>query len=211
MSLADLRKAYRVGVLTEAELPSDPLTLLARWLAEAGQTGLAEPNAMALATADSQGRPSVRMVLLKGLDAEGLVFYTNLQSRKGLELAVNPLAAVCFYWEALERQVRVEGPVAQVSREEAETYFRSRPYGSQLAAWASEQSRELPAREVLEARWQALSAQYPPGAVPLPPTWGGYRLRPQRIEFWQGREDRLHDRFLYLSEGERWTVRRLYP
>lgn len=157
MSLADTRTAYRLGVLTEADLSADPLTLLLRWLDEAGQAGLVEPNAMVLATA-CQGRPSARMVLLKGLDARGLVFYSNTQSRKGLELADNPHAALVFYWAGLERQVRVEGPVEQVSREEAEAYFRTRPYGSQLAAWASEQSRELPSRQVLEARWQALSS-----------------------------------------------------
>jgi len=210
MSLANKRTAYRLGVLTEADLSADPLTLLLRWLDEAGQAGLVEPNAMVLATA-CQGRPSARMVLLKGLDARGLVFYSNTQSRKGLELADNPHAALVFYWAGLERQVRVEGPVEQVSREEAEAYFRNRPYGSQLAAWASEQSRELPSRQVLEARWQALNEQYPPGAVPLPPFWGGYRLCPWQIEFWQGREDRLHDRFLYHHEGAAWTVRRLYP
>ena len=165
----------------------------------------------ALATADAQGRPSVRMVLLRGVDDRGFVFHTNYNSRKGRELAENPHAALCFHWPTLDEQIRVEGTVELLTPEESDAYFESRPRGSQLGAWASEQSAVLPAREALEERYRETERRFEGQTVPRPSFWGGYRLAPARIEFWYGRPDRLHDRVLYTRAGGSWTIERLYP
>lgn len=211
MSLAEMRKSYTAGELSERDLNPDPLELFRLWLEAAIHAGEPEPSAMTLATADKRGRPSARMVLLKGASARGFVFYSNYESRKGLELAENPYAALVFYWPVLERQVRVEGEVTKLSREESERYFHSRPPGSQLGAWASPQSRVLHDREELEERLTTARERYQNEKVPLPDFWGGYLLKPTAIEFWQGREGRLHDRFRYRLEEGRWQHRRLAP
>ncbi|GAB4178799.1 MAG: pyridoxamine 5'-phosphate oxidase [Thalassobaculales bacterium] len=181
------------------------------WLKEAEASEPNDPNAMALATADAQGRPSVRMVLLKDADARGFVFYTNLESRKGLELAENPEAALLFHWKSLRRQVRVEGPVAPVTPAEADAYFASRARGSQIGAWASQQSRPLESRFALEKAVALYTAKFGLGSVPRPPHWSGFRLTPRRLEFWQDGAFRLHDRLVYTRDGMRWTTERLYP
>lgn len=209
-SLAELRREYRLARLDVGDLAQDPVAELERWLAQALEAQLVEPYAMTLATATPDGAPSARIVLLRGVDAQGLTFFTDYRSRKAQELAANPRAALCFYWGELERQVRVTGTVEQVSREESAAYFATRPRGSQLGAWASTQSSVLATRDELERRWETFAAQYP-AEVPLPAHWGGYRLRPERFEFWQGRESRLHDRFLYVKDGEKWRVERLSP
>jgi len=164
-----------------------------------------------LATADRRGRPSARMVLLRGVDQRGFVFHTNYNSRKGRELAENPSAALCFHWPTLDEQIRVEGTVERLSAEESDEYFSGRPRGSQLGAWASDQSAVLATRETLEERYRETERQFEGASVPRPPFWGGYRLAPERIEFWYGRPDRLHDRVVYIRDGDRWTIERLYP
>jgi pyridoxamine 5'-phosphate oxidase len=214
MTLAELRRHYRLETLNKADLEADPIRQFESWLNDAVNAQTLEPNAMTLATADASGKPSARTVLLKGLDARGFVFYTNYESRKARELDANPYAALVFNWLLLERQVRVEGSVVKVSREESEAYFKSRPLGSRLGAWASRQSRVIAGHEVLQEELARLKARYPDGEVPLPPFWGGYRLRPVTIEFWQGRPDRLHDRFRYSRQGDAdgdWTLARLAP
>ncbi|MHC4141956.1 MAG: pyridoxamine 5'-phosphate oxidase [Planctomycetota bacterium] len=192
--------------------PADPIAVIKQWLEEAGQTDLRNPTAMALATVDADGRPSVRTVLLKGLDERGAVFYTNRNSRKGRALDANARAALVFYWDALQRQVTIEGPVSTVSDEESDAYFASRPRGAQIGAWASDQSEPVEGRAALEARvWDALKG-YHDRDVPRPPHWGGYRVEPVRVELWQTRLDRLHDRVDYVrDESGGWTVRRLCP
>jgi len=165
----------------------------------------------ALATADAEGRPSVRMVLLRGVDERGFVFHTNYTSRKGRELDINPHAALCFYWPTLDEQIRVEGRVTRLSAEESDAYFATRPRGSQLGAWASPQSHALPSREQLEEEYRATESRFAGQPVPRPPFWGGFRLEPSRIEFWYGRPDRLHDRLLYSRDGGDWKIERLYP
>ncbi|MHC4767958.1 MAG: pyridoxamine 5'-phosphate oxidase [Planctomycetota bacterium] len=192
--------------------PADPIAVIKQWLEEAGQTDLRTPTAMALATVDADGRPSVRTVLLKGLDERGAVFYTNRNSRKGRALDANARAALVFYWDALQRQVTIEGPVSAVSDEESDAYFASRPRGAQIGAWASDQSEPVEGRAALEARvWDALKG-YHDRDVPRPPHWGGYRVEPVRVELWQNRLDRLHDRVEYVrDESGGWTVRRLCP
>jgi pyridoxamine 5'-phosphate oxidase len=208
--LAHQRHDYSQPGFSESSLSTSPLPLLAQWLDDARQAGLREPNAMALATS-FEGRPSCRMVLLKGLEPEGLVFYTNYDSRKGCELTANPWAAATFWWDILERQVRLEGPVTQVPREQSEAYFHSRPRASRIGPAASPQSQPIE-RADLEARFAKLDAQFPADTLPCPEYWGGYLLLPIRIEFWQGRPSRLHDRLLYtLAPAGDWSLVRLAP
>lgn len=211
MDLADLRETYTKGSLNREDLHPDALEQFRVWLDEARRApDLPEPNAMILATVSAAGQPSARAVLLKGLDARGLTFYTNYESRKARELTANPKAALVFNWLALERQVRVEGVVSRLPRAESEAYHRSRPHGSQLGEWVSPQSRPIENREVLEARLGRFEERFP-DVVPLPDFWGGLIVAPQTVEFWQGRPNRLHDRFRYLKEGEGWRLERLAP
>jgi pyridoxamine 5'-phosphate oxidase len=212
MTLADLRKDYSLAGITEKQLARDPFRQFEKWFQEAEAAKLPEPNAMVLATASSDGRPSARTVLLKGLDGRGFVFYSNYESRKGRELEGNPRATLAFPWFAVERQVIVEGVVAKLAREECEAYFHSRPRLSQLSAWVSQQSSIIPGREVLEENLRTLDKKYAGGEVPLPPHWGGWRLAPETVEFWQGRRNRLHDRLRYRREKDgSWLVERLAP
>jgi pyridoxamine 5'-phosphate oxidase len=196
--------------LTEHGVESDPISQFARWYERALETVKPLPEAVALATTTHTGHPSLRMVLLKGFDAHGFVFYTNYRSRKGRELARNARASLVFYWDDLQRQVRVDGRVTKVAARESDEYFATRPRGSQLSAWASAQSARVASRAALERRFAAFAHKYP-GAVPRPPHWGGYRLVPDAIEFWQGREDRLHDRIAYRRGRGRWKIERLAP
>jgi pyridoxamine 5'-phosphate oxidase len=190
----------------------DPIDQFTRWFADAQAAGVVEPNAMTLATVDPSGAPSARIVLLKEFDRRGFVFYTNYRSRKGRHLGSNPRAALCFYWQSMERQVRVEGAAERVSRRESEAYFNSRPVAAQIGAWVSEQSSGLPSRVELERREAELVAKFGAGPVPLPEHWGGYRVVPNAVEFWQGRPSRLHDRLLYTRvEAGGWTLSRLAP
>ncbi len=190
---------------------TDPDTLFDEWLAEARASEPNDPEAMTVATVDAEGRPSARMVLLKGHDAHGFVFYTNRQSRKAGNLGMNPVAALLFHWKSLRRQVRIEGPVSLVGDAEGDAYFASRARASQLGAWASDQSRPLDARETFEARYEAMAARFEGGPVPRPPHWGGYRVRAERVEFWQDRAHRLHERRLFTRDGSGWTEGLLYP
>jgi pyridoxamine 5'-phosphate oxidase len=211
MDLADLRKNYTRGSLDREDLNPDPLEQFRVWLEEARSApDLPEPNAMILATVSASGQPSARAVLLKGLDERGFIFYTNFESRKAQELATNPKAALVFNWLPLERQVRVEGEVTRLPRAESEAYHKTRPRGSQLGEWVSPQSRVIENRAVLETRLAAVEAKFP-GVVPLPEFWGGLVLRPRVLEFWQGRPNRLHDRFRYLWEAAGWRLGRLAP
>ncbi|MFL6236745.1 MAG: pyridoxamine 5'-phosphate oxidase [Thermoanaerobaculia bacterium] len=211
MNVSGVRREYGAVGLSEGDLAADPIAQLRVWLDQARDAYPEEFTAMTLATADREGGPSARVVLLKGLDERGLVFYTNYDSRKGRELAENPRAALVFYWPALDRQVRVEGTVERASREESEAYFLSRPLGSRLGAWASPQSRPIPGREDLERRLREAEERFGE-EVPLPESWGGYRVRPEAVEFWQGRPSRLHDRLRYsLSAGGGWRIERLAP
>jgi len=209
--VADLRKEYTRAGLSESEVAADPVEQFQRWFDEALAADLHEPNAMTVATATRDGRPSARVVLLKGFDRRGFVFYTNYEGRKGREIEENPRAALLFYWGELERQVRIEGPVSRTPEGESDSYYASRPRGSRLGAWASEQSRAVEGREVLEERVQALEAEYEGRGVPRPAFWGGYRVEPEVVEFWQGRESRLHDRIVYRREGGGWKTERLQP
>ncbi len=210
--LAAMREHYTHEGLAETDLAAEPVGQFARWFREAGRAGVAEPNAMVLSTAGADGRPSSRTVLLKGYDRRGFVFFTNYGSRKGSELAANPYAALLFPWVTLARQVIVQGRVEKVGRDETAAYFRTRPHGSQLGAWASEQSSPVSGREVLEQRYADLERRYPEGeGVPVPPFWGGYRVVPESVEFWQGRANRLHDRLRYVARGDGWQVERLCP
>lgn len=212
-SLAELRQEYSLGGLSEEQAGDNPLALFQRWFEEALAAGLPEPNAMVLATAAPDGKPSARIVLLKGFDERGLTFFTSYQSRKAHELSANPQAALVFPWHALERQVRVEGVVEMTSAEESDAYFQSRPLGSRLGAWASEQSAIIPDRTFLERQHAELMARYPDGNIPRPPHWGGYRLLPFLFEFWQGRPNRLHDRIQFSRSrvGAPWQRCRLAP
>jgi pyridoxamine 5'-phosphate oxidase len=196
--------------LVEGDLAEDWPTQFGRWLAEAVAAGLSEPNAMVLATADAAGRPSARSVLLKGYDVRGFVFFSNYESRKGTELAANPYGSLVFPWYPLHRQVIVAGPVERTSRAETEDYFAIRPRGAQLGAWASAQSQPVPDRAALEGAWLAAEQRFP-DEVPAPPHWGGYRLAPTSIEFWQGRVNRMHDRLRYRLAGDAWIIERLSP
>ncbi len=197
--------------LRRGDLDPDPLRQFHAWYEAAGAACAARPDAVALATATSDGRPSVRFVLLKSADENGFLFYTGYQSRKGIELQANPRAALCFYWHELGRQVRVEGGIARVPIDESEAYFASRPYGAQLSASASRQSEVVSGRRELEETVEALKARYGEGVVPRPEIWGGFALVPEVYEFWQHREDRLHDRFRYRREGDGWAIERLSP
>jgi pyridoxamine 5'-phosphate oxidase len=200
-----------VAGLSEEEAGDLPLPLFARWFKEAERAGIFLPESMALATATPDGKPSVRFVLLKGYDEDGFVFYTNYGSRKATELDENPEASLIFHWTILQRQVRLEGSVERVSEGESEAYFHSRVRGSQVGAWASAQSEEMEGRETLEGLVKEYEKKFKGSEVPLPPFWGGYRLKPRTIEFWQGRANRLHDRIKYIREGEGWGRIRLYP
>ena len=211
MSLADLRKDYSLAGLAEKDLARDPFRQFDKWFQEAEAAKIPEPNAMTLATT-RDGRPSARTVLLKGVDGRGFVFYTNYESRKGRELDASPRAALLFPWVALERQVIIEGSVTKVSREEAEAYFHSRPLLSQLGAWVSQQSAIISGRKVLEDTMKELEKKYAGTVVPLPPHWGGYRVAPEIVEFWQGRRSRLHDRLRFRrGDDGGWIVERLAP
>jgi len=210
MSISDIRQEYASAELVEEHAAAEPFRQFARWFDDALRADLPLPNAMTLATATSAGRPSARVVLLKGVDADGFVFYTNYESRKARELAVNPYASLVFLWTPMERQVRIEGAVEKVSAEESDEYFDSRPLGSRLGAWASPQSMPLPSRLTLATKVAAIMLRYGT-APPRPPHWGGYRVRPDAIEFWQGRPDRLHDRLLYVKQDTRWKIERLAP
>jgi pyridoxamine 5'-phosphate oxidase len=197
--------------LSEHDLLADPIALVRRWFADAQAAGIEQPDAMTLATVGADGRPSARAVLLKGIDRRGFAFFTNYESRKARELDANPHAALVLLWIQLQRQVRVGGRVERLSPEESDAYFATRPRGSQLGAWASRQSEPLPDRAALEARWAALEERYASGVVPRPPHWGGYRVEPDEIEVWQGRANRLHDRFRYRRSADGWSRERLQP
>ena len=210
MDLAALRQEYMRAGLHEKDLNADPLAQFGSWFEEALRSGIALPNAMTLATATRNGRPSVRTVLLKGFDARGLVFYTHYRSRKGRELEENPRAMLLFCWEELERQIGVEGSVIRVSAAESDAYFASRPLGSRLSASISPQSDVVASRDALEADLEEASRRWRAGP-PRPEDWGGYRLEPERFEFWQGRKDRLHDRLCYRKTAGAWKIERLAP
>jgi len=210
MSLSDLRREYTSAGLREQDCDASPIRQFAKWFQDALAANLPDPNAMTLATCPPGGQPSARIVLLKGVDERGFTFFTNYLSRKGQELAANPLAAVVFFWPEIERQVRVEGQVGKVTPSESDEYHRTRPRGSQFGAWCSEQSEVVAGRDVLEARLYELERKYP-GEVPRPPHWGGYRLVPDMIEFWQGRPNRLHDRIRYRLVNGAWIIERLSP
>jgi len=212
MSLQDLRREYEAEGLHEADVDTDPFVQFGHWLDAALASGLPEPNAMTLATVGAGGRPAARVVLLRGFDPRGLVFYTNYESRKGGELAASPWAALVFYWADLHRQVRVEGRVARVADAESDAYFAGRPAGSRLGAIASPQSQVIPDCAALDRRIAALAAEYGAGPIPRPPYWGGYRVTPDLFEFWQGQPNRLHDRLRYRpTDGGGWVLERLAP
>jgi pyridoxamine 5'-phosphate oxidase len=209
--IAAARENYSRGGLTEEDLAPDPFEMFARWYDEASSAGTFEPNAMVVATADPDGAPSSRGVLLKGFDHRGFVFFTNTASRKGRELTANPRAALLFPWFVLERQVRVEGEAQPLTRLEVEAYFKTRPRGSQLGAWASRQSHEVTGREELETAYADTEDRFEGGEVPVPDEWGGFRVVPHTVEFWQGRPGRMHDRLVYRRTQEGWTTVRLAP
>lgn len=208
---ADLRTDYARAELDERKVERDPFRQFGQWFDEAVVAALPEPSAMTLATVDADGRPSARVVLLKGMDERGLAFYTNQDSRKGHELAHRPLAALLFFWPQLERQVRIEGSVEGVDALVADAYFASRPHASKLSAWASPQSELMPDRATLEARFTEIAVRFPGNDVPRPPHWGGYRVVPAMFEFWQGRRSRLHDRVVYHRDSAGWRIGRLAP
>ncbi len=211
--ISDLRKEYTMKGLSEQEVARQPLDQFREWFEAALDSGVPEPNAMHLSTVDEHHRPSSRIVLIKDLEANGIVFYTNYHGRKGRDLAVNPFASLTFFWPELERQVRIEGVVEKTSAGVSDAYFASRPRGSQIGAWVSHQSEYLPSREILDEKQAAYEARFADGPVPRPPHWGGYRLTPDRVEFWQGRPSRLHDRVVYtLDEATgQWSIGRLSP
>jgi len=210
--LAKLRSEYTAHGLRRAELHSDPVQQFSTWFAAALAAEIRDVNAMSLATATRDGKPSVRIVLLKGFDERGFSFFTNYDSGKGRDLDANPFAEMVFYWPQLERQVRISGEVERTSREDSAAYFHSRPLGSQLGAWVSKQSEVIDARKVLDGRMNEMTERFENGEIPLPPHWGGYRLKPDKFEFWQGRPNRLHDRFRYSRKADgTWLIDRLAP
>jgi pyridoxamine 5'-phosphate oxidase len=212
ISVAHLRQNYTKAGLLESEAATDPFEQFHRWLSEAIAAGLNEPNAMTLATVTPDGKPDARIVLLKAFDQRGFSFFTNYDSAKGKQLNTSPWAALVFLWGDLERQVRIEGQVEPVSAQESDEYFQVRPWASQVGAWASHQSQAIASREVLEERFLKLKDEYPEGKVPRPPNWGGFRVIPRTIEFWQGRPSRLHDRLRYRSQEDgEWLRERLEP
>jgi pyridoxamine 5'-phosphate oxidase len=212
VNIADLRKEYLANSLHRRDLLPDPMAQFDQWLAAALESGEPEPTAMSLATVDSAGQPSLRIVLLKGVDARGLHFFTHLDSRKGRELRNNPRAAINLHWKRLERQVCVRGQVSLLPRQDAEAYFHSRPRGSRLAAWIGTQSAPVSGRSELEHRMKQWAARFPDDPVPMPDRWGGFMLEPITVEFWQGRSSRVHDRFQYTQQPDRsWTLERLSP
>jgi pyridoxamine 5'-phosphate oxidase len=211
MDISDLRREYMYAGLSRDDLHADPIVQFEQWFLEAHDNGLNNPNALSLATAATDGMPSLRTVLLKAFDHKGFVFYTNYGSRKAREIADNPQAAMLFHWLEFDRQVKIQGPVAKVSTAESLRYFSTRPHGSQIGAWCSQQSSPIGSRTLLVQAYESMKARFAEGEVPLPDFWGGYRVQPIRIEFWQGRENRLHDRFEYVRHGEDWTVQRLAP
>lgn len=211
MSIADIRKDYQLKSLSEHEVDQNPFAQFSVWWNEAVQSDIVEVNAMALSTVTSTGKPSSRIVLLKGYDEQGFVFFTNYSSDKGQQLTQNHFAALLFFWKELERQVRIEGVVSKVSEEESDAYFNSRPVGSRLGAWASPQSQKISDREVLNNELMKFTEQFDQENIPRPAHWGGYRVKPTRIEFWQGRSNRLHDRILYEQDNDNWQISRLAP
>jgi pyridoxamine 5'-phosphate oxidase len=212
LNIQDLREEYTAEALDISDVRSNPIDQFRYWFEEAISAELPEPNAMTLATVSREGRPSARIVLLKGFDEEGFVFFTNYNSRKGRDMAANPGAALVFLWLELQRQVRIEGTVSRIAPEESTRYFQSRPKGSQIGAWASPQSQPIPSRELLEEKVASLEKEYAGEEVlPRPEDWGGYIVRPQLVEFWQGRPNRLHDRIQYTRQSDSWVVERLAP
>jgi pyridoxamine 5'-phosphate oxidase len=211
VELTDLRRDYARESLSRSSVAHDPLVQFSKWMDEVLTSKVIDPNAMMVSTVDAQCRPSSRVVLLKDFGESGFTFFTNYESKKGRDLAGNPHTVLHFFWPELERQVNIRGTAAKVSREESETYFRSRPVESRIGAWASSQSSVLGSRGELEERVEELRQQYADGEVPLPPFWGGFRVTPDRFEFWQGRPSRLHDRICYERDGETWRITRLSP
>lgn len=210
-SIADIRKDYKLKSLMEEDVADDPIAQFTKWWGEAVNSKIEEVNAMALATVTPDGTPSARIVLLKGLTSEGFLFFTNYLSNKGKELAENPKAALVFFWKELERQVRIEGTAEKVSEAESEAYFSSRPVASKIGAWASAQSTPITGRNVIEENVMKFKAQFGEENIPKPPHWGGYIVKPMKVEFWQGRSSRLHDRILYSKQNEKWKIERLAP
>lgn len=209
--IADLRKEYTKLFLDKGKLNNNPFIQFSAWFEEAKNAGITEPNAMVLSTASAQGRPSSRIVLLKGLENDTFQFFTNYNSRKGRDMETNPYVALNFFWEKLERQVRVEGRVEKVEAAQSDEYFHSRPRGSQIGAWASSQSEEIENRQVIEERQQYFERKFQMGEIPRPEHWGGYNVIPDKFEYWQGRANRLHDRLVYLKEQDGWKMTRLAP
>ncbi len=212
LNIADIRQDYKLSVLDDDAVGHDPVSFFQKWFAEAKNAQVTEVNAMTLATADGKGIPHARIVLLKGLDQNDFVFFTNYDSAKGNDINANPFAALVFFWKELERQVRVEGKIEKIPAAESDTYFRSRPVGSRLGAWASPQSQEITDRNILDTNYARYEKEFSTGEIPRPPHWGGYRVMPNHIEFWQGRSSRMHDRILFTkNERGEWCKSRLAP
>ena len=211
MSISSIRKDYQLKSLSETDVHSDPIIQFSQWWEDALTSKIDEVNAMALSTVTPEGKPSARIVLLKGFDEHGFVFFTNYESEKGVHLSINPFASLVFFWKELERQVRIEGPCEKISAEESDLYFHSRPLGSRIGAWASPQSRVIEGRKDLEDNLKNLEGRFTTEDIPRPPHWGGFVVIPETIEFWQGRSSRLHDRIVYSKGEEGWSIVRLAP